>query len=49
MLFNVAAEMVEKLEQEFREADPHEKERFVKCSLSLLQQIMGDSKDLVKG
>ena len=46
MLFNVAAN-TEKIEQEFREADPEEKERFVKSSLSLLQQIIGDAKNMV--
>ena len=47
LLFDVAAEMMEKLEKEFHEADPEEKERFIKSSLSLLQSIMGDSKELV--
>lgn len=47
MLFDVAAEMIEKLEKEFHEAEPEEKEHFIKCSMSLLQAIMGDSKDLM--
>ena len=47
MLFDVAAEMLEKLEKEFKEADPDEKERFIKSSLSLLQSIMADSRSLM--
>lgn len=47
MLFDVAAEMLEKLEQEFQEADPAEKEHFVKCSLSLLKSILGDAEKLM--
>lgn len=47
LLFDMAAEMMEKLEKEFHEADPDEKERFIKSSLSLLHTIMGDSKDLI--
>lgn len=47
MLFDVAAEMLEKLEKEFHEADPAEKERFIKSSLSLLREIVGDSTKLM--
>jgi hypothetical protein len=47
LLFNAAAEIIEKLEQEFREADPQEKRRFIKSSLSLLEQIINDSKSLI--
>lgn len=47
MLFNVAAEMVEKLEKEFHEADPEEKERFIKSSMSLLKSIIGDSEKII--
>jgi hypothetical protein len=47
MLLDMAAEMIEKLEKEFQEADPKEKEHFIKSSVSLLQQIMGDSKKIM--
>ena len=36
--------MIEKLQKEFQEADPAEKEHFVKSSLSLLQTLTGELK-----
>lgn len=47
MLLSMAAEMIEKLEKEFHEADPQEKEKFMKCSLSLLKTIMGDTEKMM--
>ncbi|MDW7650474.1 MAG: hypothetical protein SCK29_12205 [Bacillota bacterium] len=47
MLFDVAADMLEKLEKEFHEADPEEKEHFIKNSLSLLKAIIGDSETIM--
>ncbi|MCW3490961.1 hypothetical protein [Dethiobacter alkaliphilus] len=47
MLFDVAAEIMEKLEKEFHEADPEEKERFIRSSMSLLKTVMGDSSKLI--
>ena len=44
MLLDMAAEMIEKLEKEFQEADPAEREHFVKSSLALLQVITGELK-----
>lgn len=44
MLLNMAAEIIERLQKEFQEADPAEKERFVKKSLSLLQVLTGELK-----
>lgn len=42
----MAAEFIEKSEQEFKESDPREREHFINSSLSLLQQIIGDAKKL---
>jgi len=47
LLINIAAEMIEKLEKEFRESEPEEKEHFIKSSLSLLQTIITDSKKII--
>lgn len=44
MLMGMVAEMIAKLENEFLEADPAEKELFVKNSLSLLQAIIAEAK-----
>jgi len=44
LLINMAAEMIEKLEKEFMDANPEEKEHFIKSALSLLQTIIADYK-----
>jgi hypothetical protein len=43
----MAAEMIEKLEKEFHQADPEEKEKFMKSSLALLQTVMGDTEKIM--
>lgn len=48
MLLDMAAEMIEKLQQEYQKADPAEKEHFIKSSLSLLQMITKDTRDSIK-
>lgn len=47
LLMNIAAEMIEKLEKEFMEADSEEKEHFIKSVLSLVQTIIADSKKII--
>lgn len=47
MLLHVAAEMIEKLQKEFQEADEQEKDHFLKPSLSLLQTVVGDTEKLL--
>jgi len=43
----MAAEMIERLEKEFIEAAPEEKEHLIKSALSLLQTIIADSKKII--
>jgi len=40
----MAAEIIEKLEREFRQANPEEKEHLIKSTFSFLQTIIADSK-----
>jgi hypothetical protein len=47
MLLDMAAEMLAKIEKEFHEAAPEEKERFMKASLSLFHVIMRDTEKII--
>ncbi len=44
MFINMAAEIIKRLEHEFKQADPAEKEHLIKSTFSLLQTIIADSK-----